>query len=746
MFPKDLDSYEQAYLEKPWYKFLPYLSIDGIEVTQAIQYYKAHRHLTDANDRGPDNSVTLIANKPAYVRVYLRTRVNTPLVYPGLPTILPEIHDVTGQLEVSRRYYGAIFSPTTTLPPLPPGAVTARSSIDYTVERGSIANTLNFLIPANLMCGNLRLKVVVTAPNSYQDEATIYLNVTLRQTLRLRGIFVGYNGPASLAQNAPNITINAPTITDLQTTSGMTLRVYPVQSDAVYSNAGTITWNLPLTDLPPQPGVCSANWSALIAAVRAQQVLDGNRTDVLYYGLLPVGIPMGPIIGCSGGGTSTGSDGDQDTMAHELGHHCGLPHAPCGNVGNVPAFPTYEPYPAASIGEYGLDIDNGAILSPATHKDLMSYCGPEWFSLYNYGRLVNNARLHPETVCQDDFLLWDKFKQYKKFKFKYPPPPESVKLPIPIPDPEIVLKRDVNEMEPIQVITITGILHPEDRIEVTSLLRLEAVPHVVGGTKTDLIAELLDEKGEMITQSYLYEVPTCGAGGCGCQEGNKDDAGIRPVVFQAMLADAAPGSILHIRRGKEELWRREAPQRPPEIHDFHFEVADRNIVVYWKVAAAIEDPECGLQWSVDNGRTWHALASGLRGGQAVFDFSQLPDQDFLLRLVASDGFFTVISDPKLLDNPGYIPSPGILSPQENQLFIAGNMMHCRGVITSTTGEPIQAEEIAWILDDEQRVADHLDAFIPAPPQGEHKLTLLVHFGKGRAEKTVVFYTVAIPKE
>ena len=82
------------------------------------------------------------------------------------------------------------------------------------------------------------------------------------------------------------------------------------------------------------------------------------------------------------------------TMAHELGHACGLPHAPCGDVGTSdPNYPAYEPYdpsnmPMASIGEYGFNIANGSILPPSMFKDVMSYCGPKWISLHNHGRLV----------------------------------------------------------------------------------------------------------------------------------------------------------------------------------------------------------------------------------------------------------------------------------------------------------------------------------------------------------------------
>ena len=112
---------------------------------------------------------------------------------------------------------------------------------------------------------------------------------------------VGYNGPTSTAPGAPNLTLAAPTLADLQTTSAWTLLTFPVER-ATYRTAGTVTWNLPLTDPPSCPGCCSPNWVALNTAVQAVRIADGNRTDVLYYGLMANGIPMGPIIGCNSGG------------------------------------------------------------------------------------------------------------------------------------------------------------------------------------------------------------------------------------------------------------------------------------------------------------------------------------------------------------------------------------------------------------------------------------------------------------
>ena len=48
------------------------LHIEGIEVTQSIQHYRSEAHLTAAG-RGPDNTIRLIAGKPAWVRVYIRS-------------------------------------------------------------------------------------------------------------------------------------------------------------------------------------------------------------------------------------------------------------------------------------------------------------------------------------------------------------------------------------------------------------------------------------------------------------------------------------------------------------------------------------------------------------------------------------------------------------------------------------------------------------------------------------------------
>ncbi len=81
-------------------------------------------------------------------------------------------------------------------------------------------------------------------------------------------------------------------------------------------------------------------------------------------------------------GGSGGSSGPPDTMAHELGHAQGLPHAPCQTQDAGPF-----PYPGGGIGVYGYDLVTKALFNPGTYKDVMGYCNPSWISDFNFKKL-----------------------------------------------------------------------------------------------------------------------------------------------------------------------------------------------------------------------------------------------------------------------------------------------------------------------------------------------------------------------
>ena len=111
------------------------LIIRGLEVTQAIQYYRSDQHLTDPSEQSPDNSVGLIANKPAWVRVYIESDSGQ------------SVADVSGTLTLTWGFMSVKFGEAPlVLNPQPPNSVTAQFNPDYKSSRAAIAATLNFII------------------------------------------------------------------------------------------------------------------------------------------------------------------------------------------------------------------------------------------------------------------------------------------------------------------------------------------------------------------------------------------------------------------------------------------------------------------------------------------------------------------------------------------------------------------------------------------------------------------------
>jgi hypothetical protein len=91
-------------------------------------------------------------------------------------------------------------------------------------------------------------------------------------------------------------------------------------------------------------------------------------------------------------------------------------------------------------------------------------------------------------------------------------------------------------------------------------------------------------------------------------------------------------------------------------------------------------------------------------------------------LLASDGFHTDSAQTGV-DVPDRQPDVSILAPRDGQTLAADGAMRLWGAATHPgTGE--HAHEARWLIDGEP-VAEGLDAFVTAPPPGEHLLELVV---------------------
>ncbi len=135
-------------------------------------------------------------------------------------------------------------------------------------------------------------------------------------------------------------------------------------------------------------------YNQALRAVRRVWIAEG-RPDYYYYGVIPQEtggtIGLGYVSDLSEGfygRQAVGWDrmpGASETLAHELGHNFGRLHAPCGGAAGID--PRY-PYPGASIGTYGYEVEESQLKSPEIYKSFMSYCSPTWISDYTYTALL----------------------------------------------------------------------------------------------------------------------------------------------------------------------------------------------------------------------------------------------------------------------------------------------------------------------------------------------------------------------
>lgn len=710
--------------------------VDGVEVTQAIQYSRASRHLTRQGDRGPDNSITLVADKAAWVRVYVHGLFGVPAVQ--------------GSAVLQRRRSG-VWVDVAALAPRGSTTISVEPTRTYEAERSDVSNSLNFVIPAEQMRGGIRIKVEVWSTDS-QLRAADHVDfwATQRQTLKLRAFAIQYDGPD--ASGNP-IHLPAPTMADLVSTVAFTALTWPVSATPELSILGPTLWSTPLTgaitvDPATSQAQCPTSWSDLIGWLKFGWFLDGRRDDVMYYGLLPSGIPIGGAGGCGarGGPVATGFVNQTVSMAHELGHLCGFAHAPCGlvsgDVGDA-GYPAYEPYDSeankmASIGEYGLDVNLGVIARPSTTRDTMSYCTPSWPSLHQYQKLLGHPRLHPEWVRdpEDRPPVWEEVGHYTK-PFPPDPPPWSRGID-QIVNPAIV-----------RLVALAGHLQREGA-RVDTLVRLEMAEGGLVAAFDDLALELLDRSGQVLSRGPvggLLELACgdspAGCGGCGGCGGPGSDArhGIPRSstewsgALEAYAPDDDAAEVIRLVRGEEVLWERHAGS-PPVVTDLGVEVHEAQVHVTWSLEAEVET-RVALRSSVDDGRTWSLLALPGSAREAMVPVDQLPEGQLLVQAVVCDGFHTVVSEPveATLETTGQV---AVVFPPDGAQLRAERAMRLWGWATTALGDPAPDDAMLWVLDGVEIGVGRELWLDEMPAPGGHEVVLVLTEGRRHLRATAWF--------
>ncbi|HET9066004.1 MAG TPA: hypothetical protein VFN22_09335 [Gemmatimonadales bacterium] len=342
-------------------------------------------YLTQATQR-LDGSVPLVAGRTAVLRVF---------------ALANEANSATPAIRV-RLYHGAALRQTYTL-------TAPTGSVPLAVDESALTRSWNLtLAPADVVPGMKLLADVDPAgsvPESDETDNQFPASGTPALIdVRSPGAFEVRFVPVQ--QQVNGLTGNVSTATTGQFLADP-LRLLPIAGATSSVRAPYVT-----TAPVLQSGNGNNAWGTILSELLALRAADGESG--YYYGVVQTTYGSGVAgIGYVGGSARTALGWDRlpsasGVMAHEVGHNLGRSHVGCGGPANPD--PGY-PHTGGGIGTWGLDVDAMALKNPASYKDLMSYCNPEWVSDYSWEgmlayRLAGANRLIGEPSPSRGLLVW----------------------------------------------------------------------------------------------------------------------------------------------------------------------------------------------------------------------------------------------------------------------------------------------------------------------------------------------------
>lgn len=209
-------------------------------------------------------------------------------------------------------------------------------------------------------------------------------------------------------------------------------------------------------------------WEQVLQQLGQRHQSDDAPNDLYYYGLLEPAASLNQYCqgGCVAGigyvpgtntrnahqrvstGISYANIGSATTMAHEIGHNHGRPHAPCGGASGAESFP----HDGATIGWWGF-IFPDTLIAGNDATDIMGYCRDQWVSDYNYVNFMErvaaiNGAL--SVVNPNPYGYWEVIVT-STFGQTWGVPPVGYVTAVGEPEPAKVLDRLGNEVAQVTV-------------------------------------------------------------------------------------------------------------------------------------------------------------------------------------------------------------------------------------------------------------------------------------------------------
>lgn len=357
--------------------------VSGLAVQDVAIFQAVKLPIVTAGERVADETTPIVAGRPGVLRVYVQ------------PTEDYTEQSVTAVLSLKQ---GTKTLEPRTLTKSIAGASSDKdtdSVFDFTLAAEDITSDLSYSI--TLTGAAQSGDAPASSPARYPADASYEVLGATATSKDLKVVLVPVRYRADSSGRLPETSDE-----QIETYRNALKTMYPVANVEV-SVREPLDWTSPIQGN-------GAGWDTILNAMIRLRERDQVPSDVYYYGAFSpraslasfcgAGCVMGlsgladdasnPILRASVGVGFAGEEAAQ-TMAHEIGHAHGRPHAPCGGAdGPDPAYPRTSTYREGSIGVWGYNVVTNKFIPP-THKDFMGYCQPTWISDFNYKKLFERV-------------------------------------------------------------------------------------------------------------------------------------------------------------------------------------------------------------------------------------------------------------------------------------------------------------------------------------------------------------------
>ncbi len=530
----------------------------GLEVTQSVQQ--------------PDNPVLLIDGRSTFVRYAVMSE--------------------TEEANVSAHLMGSRGG--TPLPGSPLAAMNNPRTLKADVNRSVLSDTFNFELPTSWTSGTIVLQGSAANGGSFTTlgaPATLsfHANAPLAVTIVPISYTCTSGGSGTVTPSGP-----------FGYMDDWPFKLYPVP-EVDLATHGAVSYSGPCTNSLPTPEYSNSgpnDWTQMLNLVSSVWTSEGSPNRY-YYGLVEIDCGGSCVsgLGWVGGlkaavgwnGWNSSHTGASGTMAHEIGHNHGLPHAPGCGAGNPDP---YYPYGGGLIGDganpnFGFDVTNLSIKPYGSTYDFMTYCSTVWVSDYNYAKLYAWEQAQPSVALAAAAATQD-------------------------------------------ALLVSGIVDGDGLVHIMPAYRLDLAlsPPAEG----DLTLELLGEGGQVLA-AYPFQAFTS-------QEDNLGDAlSYEQQGFQLAVPYLPGIEKLRVTKGGRVLGELVARGASTEMA-----LAPRSAGVEGGMLNAEWSATPGLSFmlrlSDDGGNSWRIVALDLKSPDLRLPVSPAASAELRLEVLASDGIHT----------------------------------------------------------------------------------------------------------